>query len=51
MIVHIIHMMTHPHGWWILLDIALFGSLVTGVVLACDSESTGTDWTDWFWWS
>lgn len=34
---HIFHMMAHPHGWWILLDILVFGvSGTLGIMIGND---------------
>jgi hypothetical protein len=37
---HIIAMMLHPHGWWIVLDTLIFGSTVTLCLVAADDN----DW-------
>jgi hypothetical protein len=33
---HLLQHILHPHGWWIILDILLFGTGGTALLLAAD---------------
>jgi hypothetical protein len=36
---HLLHSLIHPHGWWIVLDVFLFGGTATlGLVINDDDD-------------
>jgi hypothetical protein len=38
-----LHHLMHPTGWWIVLDILLFGASLTGAIMILGGDDDGWD--------